>query len=371
MKQGFYPSIPAILQWRDTAVSREIASAYNDIVCDALGAFLAACKRQAPQLYDSVVQALDGLDAAEFDRVLLAPETTQKLFYRRSSLLRTASFLIEAAEAEALRAGRPIRPCAALTWSALGDFLHVQQAGAEPMVHRSWVVRNAIPVDFLSPYARKISLNEDEYGEIDPQLKEQEVAAYETFEMGRILQFIDQAAERIQSVCAVAWDSVVIGTRVLIVRTNPLDPRSFASSTSGNYTGRSMLVNPHNTDAQLCTIADAIVHESIHGILYMAERMERWVLDEEVFFSRDTLIESPWTGRRLLLRAYMQACFVWHGLRMLWRQPACAAVFGVEAQNFLHRAEIGFTRGPLVDRLWPWHRQINRDILDAIAALQE
>lgn len=371
MKQSFYPSIPIALEWQDTETSKKIASAYKDTVCDALGTFLASCKRQSPQLFDSVTEALDELDVADFDRLLLAPETTQKLFYGRSNLLRTASFLIEAAEAETLRAGHPISSGATQTWSALGDFLHVQQAGGQPLVHRSWTVRETIPVDFLSPYARKISLNEDEYGEIDLQVKEREVAAYEASEMGYILKYIDQAAERIQLASTVAWDSIVIGTRVLIVRKNPLDPRSFASSTSGNYTGRSMLVNPHNTDVQFCTIADAILHESIHGILYMAERMERWVLDDDVFFSRSIFIESPWTGRKLLIRAYMQACFVWHGLRMLWRQAACAKVFGEEAESFRLRAEIGFTRGSLVDRLRPWQQHINPEILGAIAALQE
>jgi HEXXH motif-containing protein len=370
MKQGFYPSVPDILRWHDTTVSRDIASAYKDTVCDALGVFLATCKRQAPQLYDSVSNALDLLDEPEFDRLLLAPETTHKLFYRRSELISTASFLVGAAEAEALRAGKTICPDVGRSWTALGDYLHARQKRGETVVHRSWVVRDAIPVDFLSPFSRKISLNEDEYGEIDPELSEQEIATYDAPEMGRILQFIDRAADSIHSACPVAWDSTVIGTRVLVVRTNPLDPLSFASSTSGNYTGRSMLVNPHNTDAQLCTIADAIVHESIHGILYMAERMEPWVRDEDVFFSREALIESPWTGRRLLLRAFMQACFVWHGLRMMWRRPACADVFGAESRKFLDRAESGFAEVSLVDRLGPWKPHINPSILAAIAAMQ-
>lgn len=365
-----YEEICDALDWKTTHTAANIQQSYQQMVYEAFGIFLAKCKASSLDLYLQLYEAFEKLNSEGVERVLGAPETTYRLFFCRDGILQTANFLLIACDAELARVGVIKNPLPVL-WTALGDHVFIRNNDTATSMHQqSWLLNNQIPVDFISPYARKISLNEDEYGEIDPSIAQYEVAAYTPKQISTILAALDNAANKIADVAPNAWDLIEIGTRVLIIRRNPLDSIGFSSSTSGTYVGRSMLVNPHNTDNNLCTIADGLVHESIHGILYMAERHGGWLLDDNLFFSKDSFIVSPWSGNKLFLRPFMQACFVWYGLLKFWSHPKATENFTSASEHFKKRALSGFTKGSLVDRLGPWRKSINDEIVASIDLMQ-
>ena len=63
-------------------------------------------------------------------------------------------------------------------------------------------------------------------------------------------------------------------------------------------------------------IAEALVHEAIHSLLYMQERCHPWVPAE--LYAPVPRVVSPWRGRNLALRPFLQACFVWYGILQFW-----------------------------------------------------
>jgi hypothetical protein len=117
-------------------------------------------------------------------------------------------------------------------------------------------------------------------------------------------------------------------------------------------------------------VAESLVHEAIHALLYMQERRKAWVTTN--LYQGPQVLISPWTGSRLPLRPFMQACLVWYGLLNLW----CAGLLEDQFDPLHVRARIavalgGFLQGPLVDRLAPWRAGISDDVVEAIAVLQD
>ena len=96
-----------------------------------------------------------------------------------------------------------------------------------------------------------------------------------------------------------------------------------SSGTNGIYVGRTFITNAHRDGASIEALAEAIVHESIHGCL------QRDVLERPFTPGLDDrpAIASPWTGRPLPVRAFLEASFVWFGLVQLWARAADGSVF--------------------------------------------
>ena len=137
-----------------------------------------------------------------------------------------------------------------------------------------------------------------------------------------------------------------------------------------------MLANAHCESVDVVDVTDAIVHEAIHALLFMQERRKRWVLDEKLYDStpRST---SPWTGRELPLRAFLQANFVWYGLLNFWLKTHSATLKTPVAWAPLERirskisaASVGFLGVSLVDSVAEFKSEISTDILAAIDVMQ-
>ena len=69
-----------------------------------------------------------------------------------------------------------------------------------------------------------------------------------------------------------------------------------------------MAMRRHDTEV----LADGVVHEAIHGLLFLEQLDKEWA-DDWTTLSAGTA-QSPWTGRVLPAGAYLEACFVWYGL---------------------------------------------------------
>ena len=89
-----------------------------------------------------------------------------------------------------------------------------------------------------------------------------------------------------------------------------------SSSTNGGYIGRVLIGNAGVFEPEL--LAEAMVHESIHGILFMLDELNTWMPGTREDASQTHFIRSPWSGNLLTPRNIFQATFVWYGLYHFW-----------------------------------------------------
>jgi hypothetical protein len=88
-------------------------------------------------------------------------------------------------------------------------------------------------------------------------------------------------------------------TKVLVLIRN--ETARFSSGSETRYIGRSVLGNPHSAGIDHLDIAEALVHEAIHALLYMEERPRAWV--PAALYAPVPRVVSPWTGRNPSLAA--------------------------------------------------------------------
>ena len=94
------------------------------------------------------------------------------------------------------------------------------------------------------------------------------------------------------------------------------DPGSFST---GPLIGKMFLANLHSNDSKgwrVGNIVDALVHETIHSLIYMIELFAPLCTDQRKALSHFGV--SPWSGRTLDLHSLLHACFVWFGLWNFW-----------------------------------------------------
>lgn len=91
----------------------------------------------------------------------------------------------------------------------------------------------------------------------------------------------------------------------------------FASCSFRELPGLSLLCNAHLPKVTIGKISNAIVHESIHSVIYMFESCGSLLVTNKP--APSYRVKSLWTGRTLTLDSFIQACFVWFGLFHFWR----------------------------------------------------
>jgi HEXXH motif-containing protein len=135
---------------------------------------------------------------------------------------------------------------------------------------------------------------------------------------------------------------------LVCIREEAEDQASFSSVSFSCYPGLAVLSNCHVPDVGAHKLADALVHEAIHGALYLFETTKHPLLTCQP--PAHLRLQSPWTGRQLSLDAYVQACFVWFGLAHLWKQMMSGTDELEEAATFLRKALNGFRLAPISGR---------------------
>lgn len=133
-------------------------------------------------------------------------------------------------------------------------------------------------------------------------------------------------------------------TFYLALRSEPSRPESFSSCSFGKYPGLVLLLNAHASRIDKFRIVDALVHEAIHGAIYVIESLGEPLVHEE--FPTSVKIKSPWSSRPLQIDQFAQACFVWWGLYNLWRKLAKTHE-NSRIHELLQASEIGFHRDPI------------------------
>jgi hypothetical protein len=157
--------------------------------------------------------------------------------------------------------------------------------------------------------------------------------------------------------------------QVIILRQDTADPTGFSSSSWPGCAGLMALVNIQRRDLDNGWRVDALVHESVHSLLYMTECFEP-------FYSKETTplayrAVSPWSGRELNLHSYIHACFVWFALWCFWSLAATSKCFPPATIKFFQgRARHGFDTD-LLSRLGPAQHEVAQSVRDVIGDMQK
>jgi hypothetical protein len=347
--------MPRILSWSNSeALFSEVHEAYVEMVSDALGVYLRVLRTQIRDFSTRIEMAIEKCSDEAFLRVVLAPETVARLlFFGLNNLCESATFLNDAFQAELLLE-TDCRNSDRELWTALGDIRIVP--GVRHVPRPCPVGR--IPVDFDSPHGRSFESQKRDLGGSRIVLGEEErnlaldrlSAAYRLLSDVGLTKFVSQ------------FTKVIVLTRD--------DARGFSSGSETRYIGRSELCNLHNSGIDHFDVAEALVHESIHSILYMEERRRPWV--PAALYAPIPRVVSPWSGRVLPLRPFLQACFVWYGIAQFWGKTATTANFPPDAiAERLARSTRGFL-GPLLREclLQEDVDAISPEVLAAIAEMQ-
>jgi hypothetical protein len=311
----------------------------------------------------AVVAELERLLALADDRVYLrfatAPEITNRLFWGRPNRDALA-FFVAGLETELAGAGI-IAPTERTGWSVLGDF-HFDREGS---MHRPFVIDGLMAIDIGSPYAENMARSE---GFVDAGTPETRNLTGP--ELQRLRVSLESTGRAIRAVSPEVAAFVQTFDRVVILQKDCGAPELFASGSTGQYVGRAFLANPHLPPLGEAQLADALVHEAIHGLLYMEEALEAWVLDPRLY-NFEPVLESPWTGHRLAVRPFLQACFVWYGLAHFFADAVRGQFPDPRARTRLRVATMGFLNqrfevilGDYLDRLAP-------ELVAALTRMQE
>lgn len=339
------------LSWiGDTALAEQLDAAFTAECVAALQ------KHISP----ATAELLESIGGGGRHRLVRAPEVTrQTLFVPTLPPEQIDSFINSLAQVESALDGAGKRPTEAL-WSALGDATVNEDGSARwwPQITGA----NPIPLDFGSPWAQRIDLS----GRFEftaaprPMLADEEIHA--------IHARLVEALGLLRQLSPTLPKFVSINTRVLVLQIDPASP-AVASGSNGRFVGRSFVANPQSADATIDCLAEAIVHEAIHAMIY-CECLQRPWTDGEAAIELPR-VASPWSGRALPVRPFLEATCVWFGLVHLWTLALRNELFEPEAaRTRLLRSLRGFCRGPLVDRVRPWWPDIRPDVLATVERLQ-
>ena len=102
----------------------------------------------------------------------------------------------------------------------------------------------------------------------------------------------------------------------ILLRKIPEKETLFTSGSDGGYIGRIVICNGHTVEDSV--IVDALVHEAIHGLLYMIDELNVWQPDRELSNKIGRTVVSPWSNNSITIRNLVQAIYVWYGLYNFW-----------------------------------------------------
>jgi hypothetical protein len=336
---------------------------YTSVLAQALGAKLRELYAQDQGRGEEIQKLLTGTDAASLRGVLLAPETSTRVLWNHPGACDDRDiwhYLDDVLTIEQIRSGCSREDVAIrsfTSWSALGDFFLSEEGIIIAQTPISGLV-----IDAASPAATCFKSS----NALDQSLQ---LSCYTDLSLkAKALSCFQAAMDGLEAVDTRLAAFVRKFTRVanLIV---DADGR-FSSGSTGEYVGRSIFCNAHSSAVDAGILAEALVHESIHSLLYMHETCEPWVASDDLR-ANDAVVVSPWTGVRLPLRNYLQACFVWFGLAEFWSMAHGSDAFPVNQCVARYKAAArGFNSAPLGDNIASFQMQIAPELLDKLRLMQ-
>jgi hypothetical protein len=128
----------------------------------------------------------------------------------------------------------------------------------------------------------------------------------------RLAGALDLLAERNKT----AFETVQSSIQLISVVKAPENPSLTSSVSRRRSIGKMGLVNAHSDKWNVPSVADAVLHEAIHSVIYKLELLHELYEDDDT--AHRLTVVSPWSGRSLKLHSFVHACFVWFGLYNFW-----------------------------------------------------
>lgn len=194
------------------------------------------------------------------------------------------------------------------------------------------------------------------------------VAPYRDEDANLALVRLRESLDLVGAVDRVAVNMIGDVIQLIILRQDATDPSGFSSSSWPGCAGLMALTNIQRPDSDNGWCVDALVHESVHSLLYMIERFEPFYSHATTPVSYRAV--SPWSGRELNLHSFVHACFVWFALWCFWSLATTSKFFPRSTIEFFRsRARRGFDTD-LLSRLGAGQHEIARSVRDAIVRIE-
>jgi hypothetical protein len=242
-------------------------------------------------------------------------------------------------------------------WTAHGDRC------LEPKMKAGWqtsgpaVEGSSILLDFFSP---------SNFGSRQPD----KFSHFSDVECCVIANRIGRASSFVFQHSKLASDFVSSMLDVIAIRKTAAPEDDFSSSSFGRH-ARMMLIGLRNPESgDLAQLANSLVHESIHTLLFMFEETSGEFVDHAKPGNSAT-IRSPWSGRELDLDSCVHACVVWYGLFWFWNRPmASALVSRRRQQEMAELAQKGFLAQPVSRGLSEFAGYLSAPMLELLHAME-
>lgn len=352
--------IPIVLSWQGgQPLLSALHATYVERLLEHLGLAMARIAEIDRRRGERLLSAVRELPDESLTRILTAPETSYRLLW--PSCHRTegvASFLEQSIHAERARLDGSCRADTEI-WTALGD-LRCAPEGTRLI---ATPLAGMMPVDFESPFSRAV---EAAWGSAAAPVRD----AFTGEEQRVVSERLAAAWIGIGRSSRSVQDFVLAFTKVLVVQKEATQA-GFSSNSRDDRIGRSALRNPQLATVDEVDLADSLVHEAIHSLLYLHEHHHRWFRNAALY-SPEERVRSPWSGNRLPVRYWFHACFVWYGLLHFWCAALASDAFRSRGRvrAALMRAARGFLGPPITARLAEWRADIDPLLLETIDLLQ-
>jgi hypothetical protein len=306
--------LPRILTWTADvgSLSRDVYEGYIEILSETL-------VEVASEDSQDTVQRLTALPDDSQERILESPDFYNLLARRASeSHQQIWSFLNSSIAVEQFRNGMESNS-AYRNWSANGDFFADTSTDDRFDTH-GWrlsgrymapALTPRIPIDHWSIYARH-SMPVDTFREVTFG----DAVALGQSEFNDAVTKIRSAFQIAETTVPEAAQLVRRFLRTIVIRSNGHDGGFFQSASRNAYLGQAVFLNAQHHSVDLEIVAESIVHESIHSLVWKAEVGEP--LMEPGSGDIDP-VSSPWSGQTLRYETYLHACIVWYGIFFFWK----------------------------------------------------
>lgn len=224
-------------------------------------------------------------------------------------------------------------------WTALYD--HYSPAGESSTETAS----TSGPCQLSTPYDAPVidGIVIDNYSPAGPRAlnKFGTIAPHSSEQLPQICGLVQETLDFVRAVNLRAYSLVKSSISVLAVGEDHSRPEMTGSASWALEIGVTGLINLMSGKWHVAKIANGLVHEAIHGLLYKIELAFPFY-DPEA--ATQVKVVSPWSQRTLQLHSFVHACFVWYGLWNFWRLAPSID----QRDSLLEQAARGFVApGPL------------------------
>lgn len=278
---------------------------FRALVQSKFDGFLGQAALESKDLVQELQGKLATFSEADYHRLIFIPPFLNKIFRARSMApLDRVAYWMGIVDRQIAVRDNVIDPN---KWPAFwtmdgGTFLRAQE-GQDPIRFDAPRMYDSIILDFFSEVNAGLGANE--YLAFDAS---DEMGDY-SFEEAEVL--LDKLTDCLSTSSQATIDLLKTFIQVVHFR-KAIGSASTSSSTNGGFIGRVLIGNAELFEPEL--LAEAMVHEAIHGVLFMLDELNSWMPGTREDNAQNHHIRSPWSGNLLTPRNIFQACFVWYGL---------------------------------------------------------